>query len=1144
MAAALTDAQRIAANMMQGYGNDHKDIRRLLVSSTIPVYFNNIKGTRKEYANEKYANYVRTAALSILDDRENNGFPDEILKNEENTREHFFVELATAILDILPEYQKRASAATRGDTQPLKRDRQQLASAATRGDAQPLKRDRQQLASAATRGDAQPLKRDRQQLAKTRRPAINPTASPQPQQSANKSRSSPDASPVQKKRKETTSDLLTRWGWFEVIKKYNSDIKNKINKYIASLKNPTDKYVIHVEKQFVEFFDLLERNQANIQSIPIFVPISYLYAFIQPKNSKTQKFLTNEFKRVADIAESGSAFPWICAKITTKGGFVTDGQLINGFLNIKDETKPKFEFTYEALVEYLHTFPNAPAKFIPDAERPRLIPRLLFTTPQLNSSIQSTHDDILEGVDIRMYKQIISIIDTYHDFKNQTAMQTYRTILDTAVVKPLLRTVYDYSQKNKIAGIYEHIQALLGSKYAVQFVFKGVPTEDSLVSLIEDKVFGGPCKDVLDYNPQAHKEICARATGRMRWIIKLGYPVEVGRPATGIYTSPTPHFLFKQLMDAVFGVACKFVIDVTLVAEELYGFQNIITTGASLYDGSKAKGVHDKIKSGVSMVSGELFHLESIETADTDLTIRPSVNPGKYKLNSKDWKKCMPSKTFPEDKLSTCYSSVEPVDFNSFLYDMKRAGDAMQVSSCMELKKTTPDIVFVTHDRLAMIHARVLGINVLFTKIENASRVRIVEYFKSATGNSDLIKSIARTDYNKLQGLVNIISTKHPQFVEIEKANNMLAEIIAYLKKTIDDDVGKLAPQFTQELIHKHFMFNQLIQKCKAYSLPSLSEVITFISENATSLNEYSSASDYAIESNRANIRKVLDSQFLRKLFEEPEYKKYESVQPITAKEIEEYLDMVNHLSRSQAMIKIRHASSITKLDFVALLNGMSQQGIVAIDTKFYLNGLDLAADTGSKFSKCVRYFYEGVKRLALLQSSIIDTFSSIRRRSPSPRRRTAGGGRTIIDISEKRDIILDHYFVNDKPKLNSYIQYLLGTLPLPYTSIFGEFVEIENANVILNDVTNTFEVHFPAKPMLPLSRLPYLDIDKLDADTFDLRAPLAPSSASPEKSSPTYMSTGEDGDGDVTSPLKPRGGTGKSKKTSKKKVASRIVKR
>jgi hypothetical protein len=295
--------------------------------------------------------------------------------------------------------------------------------------------------------------------------------------------------------------------------------------------------------------------------------------------------------------------------------------------------------------------------------------------------------------------------------------------------------------------------------------------------------------------------------------IVLGVPGDsTGRQSTGIFTqTTTPQITssFREQIENLFGVDTKFVIDRTIFSKEYFG-SHIINTCASVFDGScKAKDITHNALSVILKSDGNFFVLPSLNVCESSETIRPDKNLYKtyieFLLTNHNHKTRQLNNVVPNNDVKLAIvqllSSIRPplsnvgqltiVEVIKILHDLKRAGDLSQVHSVEVIQNNlqrTRNVVFVTHDIITCVKARMLGLNAILTRIDSLSRNRVLDIYRtSSIVSRDSKKEEYAAALAEIKRIFDIIQNVPDTTIDIDK--------ISYKREIIDKYISFLYSQ-------------------------------------------------------------------------------------------------------------------------------------------------------------------------------------------------------------------------------------------------------------------------------------------------------------------------------------------------------------
>jgi hypothetical protein len=361
----------------------------------------------------------------------------------------------------------------------------------------------------------------------------------------------------------------------------------------------------------------------------------------------------------------------------------------------------------------------------------------LAASPSTSVSSMQTSPDVVRVIvhnDIKPFKILLSACDTYHDFDTLDQRTTFFNN-NQAKLKEAIRATENTQEMQRIAEGRTFNSLRLET--AVVNVFEKSST---LAYLLESRL-GTPTL------PVAVADILNDDTINFNskyFVVNLGHSAKANRRlATGIYKNQQSSVAnMKMFFEKAFGARYKLIIDRSPVSRSIYGEDMILFTGASLYDGAikESHKINNDVRAEVHREHGELFNIDYIKVSNTDLQIkyRGNTDPRDFQMNeaqskrfdnNRTWTQCRPQvvNNFLEE-MKQCYGDM-PIDF---FYDLKRAGDALQVKACYELQKADPSTqyIFITHDKLALLHARLMKLNAIYSEINHTDDSRMLHVFR------------------------------------------------------------------------------------------------------------------------------------------------------------------------------------------------------------------------------------------------------------------------------------------------------------------------------------------------------------------------------------------------------------------------------
>jgi hypothetical protein len=705
---------------------------------------------------------------------------------------------------------------------------------------------------------------------------------------------------------------------------------------------------------------------------------------------------------------------------------------------------------------------------------------------------------------------ILSIIDTYHDMKNVgDILKEYRRFID--------RRVSNIVRDQRSSPYRDQITALLGqidTGPQLSFTVGGVlfSIEKYLTNLIErsthfpdmgESRMGHPAVPLVPYN---FKELQSNTAALDEIRDSFSCVINYGRKS--FKTS------FIGLMDRFFsigGVPPTFIIDRSVIPAEWFTRGRtpaIIRTGASYYDGSPKYGVYSPLNTSVSKTTGELFYLDNISTQDNVLYINDKKYE-KHNLNSSGWKHCMPNvgktesaiRSFMRDKY-TCYSPdhccSDASDFTNFVLDLKRAGDALQVKSCLHLRDTH-NSVFVTHDTLACTHARMLGLNVLYTHID-PDRNRMLYCFKTTHNNKDLLKLRFNQEFSHLRRFMDyIISSKPVNDAEYEKyitgmnritrvLNIEIPNLLDRLKSSSSVKVKSIMSCFIVEVIYVKIAYNNfMLFFDKLYKFIS-------VKENFEGWYALITLPDHQRHQNLNKVRDALS--YIGK------YQEQYSISNLISKHQLHFYStfmteqFIPELAKFLDENKTFDDSNISRIErfLTSISRGQNSENQI-LDTEPYINAIrhtmhfkgffkwvvDSVKSTLVKINLLSRpdnddpYEVLQMRLSELLSVPEIGKAYNPDQQNKKQKVRRGGGTPNPNDLCNKQDILIQYFFHTNPVKLVSYLMYLTYIHPLTSKDrIIMEFkiTEQTDVSVLNNMLSNALISTHPGMSLLEIGTL------------------------------------------------------------------------
>jgi hypothetical protein len=393
-------------------------------------------------------------------------------------------------------------------------------------------------------------------------------------------------------------------------------------------------------------------------------------------------------------------------------------------------------------------------------------------------------------VDVTCYKRLLSVIDTYHDFDKAPGFLDGGAtgIKNTEMIEKCLNEIRSHFDAQK----YTQLQILLLARNLLKNMtletgfFHLLENSKELENILVRTKIGHPTLSVTPVNPLSYStnQLVPRYA-----LVELGPANPDNKPNRVVskffqMRKDDQKLKFNSLLNKFFACdSCKFVIDRSTVPVELYS--HIEYTGASRFDGSVNKNIthaqFNGIAVSVSKGNAELFFADKITVDPNIVDVKVDQKQMKHNMNNGTWAKCRPnrsnddySKTFKNE----CFKDSKALsanDFQNLIYDFKRSGDALQVVSCHELQKlldatgtTRTKYVFVTHDKVALLHARLLRLNVVYTSKDPSTHSRILHLFRHS-GTIETSEEKYSRYYNGVKGFFDTMSTFGEVGVDLTK---------------------------------------------------------------------------------------------------------------------------------------------------------------------------------------------------------------------------------------------------------------------------------------------------------------------------------------------------------------------------------------
>jgi hypothetical protein len=360
--------------------------------------------------------------------------------------------------------------------------------------------------------------------------------------------------------------------------------------------------------------------------------------------------------------------------------------------------------------------------------------------------------DVDVDVDVS-HKRLLSLADTVHDFHylGSANLQGIMEYVHRAHFKSMqtyfktTKSSFDITWLNKLSVI-NHGQRI--EKYITTVMEKDVDYL-SFSSL-------GASEDSMNYIT-LNDALSQQTISQQHQVVKLGIKPskrhDVSRVVTDFYTKSTSDqkISLQNLLSIFYGGGYKVLVDQGIqVSHDLFS-NDIIYTPASLYDGSLSinnisSDIPDRISAEVSKATGELFRMNSISVGphpDTGklevLYVGDNSTDSKTHRINESWLECRPNTGKTADKINDTIVSARKCapasiktdeDYSLFTFDTKRAGDQLQVIACKALNDKEPRVshIFITHDKLAALYARLMKQPVIYTEKDNAGAVFLHMY--------------------------------------------------------------------------------------------------------------------------------------------------------------------------------------------------------------------------------------------------------------------------------------------------------------------------------------------------------------------------------------------------------------------------------
>ncbi|NDB85908.1 MAG: hypothetical protein EB127_24895, partial [Alphaproteobacteria bacterium] len=423
--------------------------------------------------------------------------------------------------------------------------------------------------------------------------------------------------------------------------------------------------------------------------------------------------------------------------------------------------------------------------------------------------------------------------------------------------------------------------------------------------------------------------------------VVLGVPGDIDRAATGLFALSEAE-ITKQLLgklDVIFNSpnTTKFVIDRSHVDKKYFG-NRVINTCASVFDGSCSPNTPlENIALTMMKTAGNTFFLESYDICK-HLNCRPNKNEYKQLLSDAQF----PSNT--KNYIRSCNeergSKVPRNDDDviKFLHDLKRLGDMSQVKSALILKQNRPvwNIVFVTHDIIASIYARMLGLNVILTTIEHVTRTRVMKVYKTVNTN---VSEFKKTQYKNAFVEIQRIFGRIQSIPDIATRYNIQS---IEFRKVIQDYISRIFyPPFTVETCHPLYrsifllygMHLLTVYKQLVFNLKECTNIRNIYLKNRLKFSGYKS--EYT---NRTNFEQVL------KLYNKVKHFNDISLSMVwNTNSFDNFIGFANVLTQDVDYLQMLAPSSDAVTLMRTLLNNISRQNPLDTDNAFYI---ELLAET------------------------------------------------------------------------------------------------------------------------------------------------------------------------------------------------------
>lgn len=527
-----------------------------------------------------------------------------------------------------------------------------------------------------------------------------------------------------------------------------------------------------------------EKNDCNTYAV---CPIDIYLKHMQKKK------LRNTF--VNDSNEKGIKWIPCTAKINRRG---------YPLYNLYILTNSKFDFTYQPISrirQWMDDFKNGKDPKLTVEEKTMYAlepdsPGLPYPESGISISPTTEEDDARIPIvdDNPIHAMFISSADTFHDFSHKND--------EIELCKDIYKQNFDFVLRNNVTFNRQKVQSVLQKEK-----FNGLSYERCVENTVEEKLsFMQGVTETINL-----KLTPSPAVSRIVSIV-LGVPGDrgTGRQSTGIFTQTTTTQItnsFRKQIEILFGVDTKFVIDRTIFSKEYFG-SHIINTCASVFDGSCKP--EDKTPDAPLITlegDGNLFVLPSLDVCESSKTIRPDKNLYKTYIEfllTSNPKNRQLNDVVPSNEIKTAIvrllASIQPqlsnvgqltvVDVIKILHDLKRAGDLSQVHSVEVVRDIlfSHNVVFVTHDIITCVKARMLGLNVILTRIESLTRNRVLDVYRtSSIVSRDSKKEEYTAAHAEIKRIFDIIQNVPDTTIEIDK--------VYYKRQIIDKYISFLYSQ-------------------------------------------------------------------------------------------------------------------------------------------------------------------------------------------------------------------------------------------------------------------------------------------------------------------------------------------------------------